>query len=150
MVKELYGFQKKSNKKYDKIIKEEGYIYLAKAEIGYNVMYKVGRTINLKNRLKQLNDCSPIKIEFEHTIKTNNTKMLENCFHKLFLRKNANKGTANKISSKEWFKLTSKDIEFMKKFTNIECSDKHSETISKLYFNYYKNGGDRREKAVFI
>lgn len=147
MEKQLYGFQKKSNKKYDKIKKEEGYIYLAKTQIGYNVMYKIGRTINLEKRLTQLNGCSPVRIKFEHTIKTNNTKMLENCFHKLFLRKNANKGTSDKISSKEWFKLTEKDIEFIKKFNIIECNYKHSDTISKLYFEYYKHGGNRKEKA---
>jgi hypothetical protein len=63
--------------------------------------HKIGLTINLKNRLKQLSTGIPHAIRVVHTIPTENTVVLENYWHRRF-RKQRTKG--------EWFKLSEEDV----------------------------------------
>lgn len=84
--------------------KRPGYVYLLKSSSGF---YKIGRAQNPTNRLKTFTVKMPFEVEYEHLLKTNNPKDLEQFFHKRF---------ADKRVNGEWFALTPSDIEFIKSY----------------------------------
>lgn len=79
-----------------------GYVYLIK----HGDKYKIGRTINLKNRLKNHKN-SNLDIEFIHSIKTDNCIKLENELHKKYAK--------NRIDG-EWYSLNEDDILYIKNY----------------------------------
>lgn len=77
----------------------DGYVYFAKNE---NNVIKIGRTINLKNRMKSLNTSSPHTIDLVGYIKTGSCVELEEIAQRFFEDANV-KG--------EWFDLSNKDMQ---------------------------------------
>ena len=136
---------RKSNKRYSKLVPREGFVYLFKCNSLDGIVYKIGMSKDPIKRLKQINDCSPVKVVLCKIITTNDMKMLEECFHKLFLRKNVNKLKKEKISSVEWFKLNEKDYNFINNFKDYNCQSDFSDTIKNVYHLYYKQNGNRYE-----
>ena len=76
---------------------KQGYVYFLKC----NQYVKIGRTKNMKSRMKVYRVESPFNAKLIHSIKTNDCFYLEKYFHKIFNSKRV-KG--------EWFELTNQDI----------------------------------------
>lgn len=69
--------------------------------------YKIGSTRDLYKRLRTLQVANSEKITLVHSIKTTNMKLTEKLFQALFEKD-------NKRERGEWFRLTDKDIEYIK------------------------------------
>jgi len=82
--------------------KDEGFVYLLKADNGF---YKIGRTISLDDRIKQLGTASPCELELVLSIESDDCRNLEESLHELFDDRRV-KG--------EWFELDSKDIAYIR------------------------------------
>jgi len=83
---------------------EKGYIYFIKADNG---LVKIGKTINLKDRCKNIKHNNLLETELLFAIKTNNLTKVENNLHKRY---------ENKRYKGEWFSLTKNDIETLKEY----------------------------------
>lgn len=79
-----------------------GYVYLVQSPTGY---YKIGRTVNPRNRLKTFGVLLPFEVEFVAVISTPDMRELEKELHERFAMKRANG---------EWFALDQHDIEYIK------------------------------------
>ena len=93
--------------------REVGYVYIIKSKLGY----KIGKTKNIKNRLKIFDVKLPFEFEIKHYIKTVNYNELEKHLHSYFIDKNING---------EWFDLNLSDIEGLRlylKSINYKLSD---------------------------
>lgn len=82
--------------------RKSGFVYLLKSETGH---YKIGRTVDPKNRAKTFGIQLPFKVEFECLIKTEDSLQLERELHQRFYVKRING---------EWFDLTEIDVEYIK------------------------------------
>ena len=80
-----------------------GYIYLFKSD----EFYKIGRSHQPEIRFKAVAASVPFETKFIHKIYTDDTKSAERFFHAKFAQKRV-KG--------EWFRLETKDIEYIKSF----------------------------------
>jgi len=86
-----------------KRLKEDyGFVYLLRADNGY---YKIGRTISLDDRIKQLKIASPCELELILAIETDECRELEESLHCLF---------DDKRATGEWFELIEADVEYIK------------------------------------
>lgn len=83
--------------------KTEGHIYFITYD---NKYYKIGKAKNLKNRIKVFSVEMPGEISVTHTVHSKDTWLTENLFHEYFKQKRI-KG--------EWFDLSEKDLEYVKK-----------------------------------
>ena len=84
----------------------EGFIYVVK----HDKFYKIGKTINIEDRLKGLQTASATPFELITSIRTKNYHVIEKQFHKVF---------ENKHVSGEWFNLSKEDIEFIKNYNGV-------------------------------
>jgi len=91
-----------------KIKNKNGKIYILKA-IGKSY-YKIGKTINLNERINKISPALPFKTRLVHTIISNNIYKTELSLHKKFNDKRTNG---------EWFNLSKNDIKSLYKITNI-------------------------------
>lgn len=83
--------------------RKAGYVYLL---AGPNDTYKIGYTVNPKNRHKTFNVKLPFPIkEFDHLIQTDDMIALEKALHQRF---------ANRRVAGEWFALTEDDLTHIK------------------------------------
>lgn len=78
-----------------------GYIYFL-SSAGY---VKIGKTLNLDDRMRSLEMSTPLEIELLHFVKSENIDKDERIFHNMFVTKRV-KG--------EWFDLDERDIEEIK------------------------------------
>ena len=92
----------KSNKKKQK----EGYVYLVAADNGF---HKIGKTINVTNRVNEFGVKLPMKTWLVHSFKSNQYDTAEKILHDTF---------SEKRSHGEWFALTAEDIEYIKSITD--------------------------------
>ena len=79
---------------------QKGYVYLLKA----GPYYKIGRTQELDQRIKQLATLPPFDVELIHVIPTKNMNKLESELHELY---------ATKRKQGEWFELEPENVEFI-------------------------------------
>ncbi len=83
----------------------QGYVYLAR----YDGRYKIGQTINLQRRERELTSGMPDELEMVHTIQTDDPRGVEAYWHKRF---------ADKRIKGEWFALDEGDVQaFMQRKT---------------------------------
>lgn len=80
----------------------KGYVYLLKSVTGF---WKIGRTVNPKDRLKTFGVKLPFEVEYEHLIPCRDHIELERSLHKQF---------ADKRVNGEWFDLSPEDIAVIK------------------------------------
>lgn len=83
-----------------------GYIYLMKSENG---LYKIGRALNIENRLKGLNREIPIKVEIIHYYRADDYTGEEIRLHKLY---------ADQRVKYEWFALNDEQVQEIKSLGN--------------------------------
>lgn len=81
-----------------------GYVYLLSA-MHDKTLYKIGRTINPKNRLKTFGVKLPFDVEYECVIQTDDMYDLEMQLHRHF---------AKVRLQGEWFKLSPEDVQYIK------------------------------------
>lgn len=79
-----------------------GYVYLVQSPTGY---YKIGRTVNPRNRIKTFGVQLPFEVEFVALIQTPNMHQLEQELHDRF---------AMKRGQGEWFALDQHDVDYIK------------------------------------
>lgn len=79
-----------------------GYVYLIKGPQGW---YKIGHTIDPRDRIKTFKVHLPFDVEFEHIIKCEDRHMTESVLHKAF---------AHRRGNGEWFALQPEDIDAIK------------------------------------
>lgn len=90
--------------KFDKMFlinefkREVGYVYFIKSIHGY----KIGKTKNIKNRLKIFEVKLPFDFELKYYVRTIDYNELERTLHEYFVEKQING---------EWFSLTTEDID---------------------------------------
>lgn len=92
-----------------------GFVYILHSE---NDFYKIGRSINPHNRLKQLQTGSNKKLRLLYYLKVQNMIKAERSLHAIF--------SAGRKQG-EWFKLTDRDVELLKKIfqqTNLTFVEK--------------------------
>lgn len=83
-------------------------VYILKY-VGSKDIYKIGKTNNIRKRIKALSTASPYPIEVEHLIATESpqdSSLLEIELHDVFCHRRMNG---------EWFNLTEEDLDFVKK-----------------------------------
>ena len=78
-----------------------GYVYLIK-EVDFSGQYKIGRTIDPKSRLKQVDLKTPGETMVIALLKTEDAKVLERRLHQKY---------ASKRKRGEWFDLTDKQVQ---------------------------------------
>jgi len=91
-----------------------GYVYLLKSSLNNAVAYKIGKTKNLEQRLKQLRQPSNIE-EPIHSIKTDDIDGVEQYWLNRFCSKRL---YPNKPKD-EWFKLNASDVKAFKRWRRI-------------------------------
>ena len=91
----------KENKENETV---NGFVYLIK--IKDKNKYKIGLTSNLKQRISSLSNQNPFEIKLITAIENNDIYKLESELHKKFADKNI-KG--------EWFELSQKDVDYIKR-----------------------------------
>lgn len=82
--------------------RKDGFVYLVKADNG---TYKIGKTVNPKSRGKTFNVRLPFKVEFIHTIETDDMHALEKALHLRFANK--------RLRGSEFFSLSLADVAFI-------------------------------------
>ena len=87
---------------------DNGFVYFLKSETGH---YKIGKTSNVKSRIKTLQVCSPYKLDLYCYFKTSEMSEVEEKMHEIFHEKRANG---------EWFSITEEEIDSLLEFNNIE------------------------------
>jgi hypothetical protein len=80
---------------------ETGYVYLALMKIGRVKCYKIGKTILVDRRMRQIGPKLPADLELIHAITTDDAYGIEAYWHNRFRKKNRNG---------EWFELTAEDV----------------------------------------
>jgi hypothetical protein len=92
-------------------LERSGYVYLIKAETGE---YKIGRTINIPNRMKLFAVKLPFDFEIIHYFPCLDAPISESLLHRLYdpQRKRG-----------EWFNLTEKDVEAIKRVKYFSDTD---------------------------
>lgn len=91
-----------------------GHVYLLKSSLNNAVAYKIGKTENLKQRIKQLRQPSNIE-ELIHSIKTDDMGGVENYWHLRF----STKHLYPHKPKDEWFKLNSANVKAFKRWKRI-------------------------------
>lgn len=114
VVKICKPFLRENVKKGDSLFIDKGYVYLLKSKLRNAVAYKIGRTKNIENRIKQLRQPSNIE-EILHYIETDDSIGVEKYWHSRF---KANRLYPGKPKD-EWFKLSSSDIKAFKHWRRI-------------------------------
>lgn len=107
-------FLKENAKQGDSPLMNKGYVYLLKSKLRNAVAYKIGRTSNIENRIKQLRQPSNIE-EILHHIETDDPIGVETYWHNRF---EANRLYPDKLKD-EWFKLSFSDIKAFKRWRKI-------------------------------
>jgi len=79
----------------------DGWIYLLKGDR----YYKIGQSVNVSNRVEQIEPKMPFPIEIVHTFKVDDMNAAEKDLHERF---------ANKRTGGEWFLLDKDDVEWLK------------------------------------
>jgi hypothetical protein len=85
-----------------------GVVYLLKC----GPHYKIGKTINIDNRLSTLKIQLPYKPELIHTITTNHIHWLEKHWHTFYREKRLNG---------EWFELTIEDVDYFRSMKHLDA-----------------------------
>jgi hypothetical protein len=80
----------------------KGYVYLLRTDIGY---YKIGRTKNIKGRMRAFGIQLPFNVECEHVIPSEDMMSLEKSLHERFASQRVNG---------EWFNLSADDVVYIK------------------------------------
>jgi len=106
-LKEQYREYTENAQKKERTIKN-GYVYLLKEVNGEH--HKIGKTIDLKNRIKMFNVKLPFEVELIHTIRADDYDLAEELAHIHFAKKRV-KG--------EWFLLDEQDIENFKSVSSF-------------------------------
>jgi hypothetical protein len=89
-----------------------GYVYVVKSDTGH---YKIGRTVNFRDRAKTFGVKLPVEIEFLVLIETGNDMLLEATLHQQYQHKRVNG---------EWFSLDDNDMLFLTAYPgNILTTD---------------------------
>lgn len=83
--------------------KRSGFVYILQSDRG---LYKIGRTVDPASRAKTFGIQLPFEVEFVLLIKSDDYSGLEARLHERFAKKRVNG---------EWFKLSGKDIEELKR-----------------------------------
>lgn len=78
-----------------------GYVYVVKSDTGH---YKIGRTVNFRDRARTFGVKLPVEIEFLVLIETGNDMLLEATLHQQYQHKRVNG---------EWFNLDDNDMLFL-------------------------------------
>lgn len=104
----------KENTNQGDFLSMKGYVYLLKSKLRNAIAYKIGRTNNIKNRIKQLRQPSNIE-EIVHYIETDDPIGVEKYWHSRF---EANRLYPDKPQD-EWFKLSSSDVKTFKRWRKI-------------------------------
>ena len=81
---------------------KDGFVYLLKAVDG---SYKIGKTLNPKSRKKTFDVRLPFKVDYVHTIETDDMHALEKALHLRFADK--------RLRGSEFFSLTPDDVQFI-------------------------------------
>jgi len=89
----------------------KGSVYLLFAENG---LYKIGKTMNLAQRVAVLRQMIPLKIDLIHVIESNDCHWAERMLHERFAR--------SKVQG-EWFDLDSEDITYIKNISRLDAPD---------------------------
>lgn len=85
---------------------KEGFVYILQGED----YYKIGKTINLDQRIGQISPRLPFPVTLIHTIETNDIHRLEVALHQRF---------APKRTNGEWFELDKDDLEWLSSFNEL-------------------------------
>jgi hypothetical protein len=93
--------------KEDVLKTSPGYVYILSTDHGW---YKIGKSIDVSERVKQISPKLPFTVEVEHVIKTNNYTVTERALHAAFESKRTNG---------EWFRLSDIDLKWLKSFNQI-------------------------------
>ncbi len=88
-----------------------GFVYVLKSPTG---AYKVGRTVNPDDRLRTFNVKLPFPVEYDCLIKTDDMYKLEGKLHYKF---------AGQRIDGEWFNLTARDLEFLRRLATLGGND---------------------------
>ncbi|MCR6096897.1 GIY-YIG nuclease family protein [Salipaludibacillus agaradhaerens] len=120
----------------------EGYVYLIK-EFHSNT-YKIGKAVNVENRLKIFNVKLPFKWELIHTIKCKDYHRAETKAHNIFSTKRVNG---------EWFDLSDGDVEEIKsdsfkKVINSNKKTKKRFDYTEIYLKPTQIPGVIKDKSV--
>ena len=94
--------RKRANKGGKRTRQLDGYVYLLKAADG---SYKIGKTVNTKSRKRTFDVRLPFKVEYVHTIETDDMHSLEKALHKQF--------AASRLRGSEFFALAPEDVQFI-------------------------------------
>lgn len=84
-----------------------GYVYVLEVP-NTPGLFKIGRTVDLDDRLRTFNVKLPFPVEYEHTVKSNDCYALETMLHRLF---------AGQRVSGEFFMLDAADLSILKSLT---------------------------------
>lgn len=85
----------------------EGFVYLVRGPEG---KYKIGRAVNVEDRIKAFGIKLPFDIHLEHVISSDDYRMAEEVLHERF---------AHRRTDGEWFNLTDEDIAEIKAIERI-------------------------------
>jgi hypothetical protein len=91
-----------------------GYVYLLKSSLNNAVAYKIGKTKNLEQRIKQLRQPSNVE-ELIHPIKTDDIDGVE----QYWLNRFSNKRLYPNRPKDEWFKLNASDVKAFRRWRRI-------------------------------
>lgn len=94
-----------------------GSIYFVRESI--NNMVKIGKSINVKERVANLQAGTPYNLNLLIEIPALNYDLAERCFHKLFLSEHINK---------EWYSLNDEDIIWIKSLNVLLCNYEYNLT----------------------
>lgn len=97
-----------------------GWIYVISEPQG---TYKIGRTKNIKDRLRTHGVKLPFPIEYVHTLTTTNHAALEDILHDYF---------EDKHVAGEWYALTSEDVAAIKTFAHVDDPYSVPDQLNKL------------------
>lgn len=97
--------QVKEKKKRAKVSRN-GFVYLVRSEAGH---YKIGRAVNVENRMRMFHVKLPFPVTLDHTITCNDCVVAEKMLHKKF---------NGKRLDGEWFALAPEDVDYIKGLVN--------------------------------
>jgi Meiotically Up-regulated Gene 113 (MUG113) protein len=87
--------------------------------------YKIGKTVNLKNRIREMQTGNPIELQVAHVIYSDRHSDVEQALHAVFADQNVHG---------EWFKLSDKQIDSIKSMSVHEILRRHIESL-KVHWN---------------